>query len=157
VHIIRKRGCSFESRGDTKTKSITVRIQSLAEDLRAFVRVAHAIQRGHPPREMTDIISFGSLEAMRKVLTPKRLELLQAIRQERPASIYALAKTTGRDLRNVQDDVALLARLDLVSLSRGRHARAGVSPRVEYDQIRLDIPLTRVAAKDDKAFAKLAR
>lgn len=125
-----------------KTKSVTIKIQSLAEDLQAFGQVAHAIQRGHPPKAMTGSLSFSSLEAMRKVLTPKRLELLQVIRQERPASIYALAKTTGRDLRNVQDDVAMLARLDLVSLSRGRYARAGVSPRVEYDQIRLDIPLT---------------
>lgn len=126
-----------------KTKSITIKIQSLAEDLEEFGRVVRAIQRGHPPKKMIDGISFSSLEAMRKVLTPKRLELLQAIRQERPASIYALAKTTGRDLRNVQDDVAMLARLGLVSLSRGKHARAGVSPRVEYDRIRLDIPLSR--------------
>ena len=126
-----------------KTKSVTIKIQSLSEGLQAFGRVARAIQRGHPPKTMTDNLSFSSLAAMRKVLTPKRLELLQAIRQERPASIYALAKTTGRDLRNVQDDVAMLARLGLVCLSRGRHARAGVSPRVEYDRIRLDIPLAR--------------
>lgn len=124
-----------------KTKSITVTIQSLAESMEVFGRVVRSIQRGHPPKTMIDSIAFGSLEAMRKVLTPKRLELLQVIRQERPASIYALAKTTGRDLRNVQDDVAMLARLGLVSLSRGKHARAGVSPRVEYDRIRLDIPL----------------
>jgi predicted transcriptional regulator len=129
-----------------KTKSITIKIQSLAEDLDDFVKVAHAIERGHPPKTLIDVISFSSLEVMRKVLTPKRLELLQVIRQERPASIYALAKTTGRDLRNVQDDVAMLARLGLVSLSRGKHARAGVSPRVGYDQLRLDIPLTRGSA-----------
>lgn len=125
-----------------RTKSISIKIQSLAEDIQEFTRAARAIQSGHPPKTMTDSLSFSSLEAMRRVLTPKRLELLQVIRLERPASIYALAKTTGRDLRNVQDDVAMLARLDLVSLSPGSHARAGVSPRVEYDQIRLDIPLT---------------
>ena len=124
-----------------KTKIITITIQSLAEGLQAFGQVARAIQRGHPPKTMIDSLSFSSMRAMRKVLTPKRLALLQVIRQDRPASIYALAKTTRRDLRNVQDDVAMLARLGLVSLSRGRYARAGVSPRVEYDQIRLDIPL----------------
>ena len=126
-----------------KTKSITINIQSLADSLKTFRRVVRAVQRGHPPKKMIDVISFSSLEAMRKALTPKRLELVQAIRRERPASVYALAKTTGRDIRNVQDDVAMLARLGLVCLSRGRHARAGVSPRVEYDRIRLDIPLTR--------------
>jgi predicted transcriptional regulator len=126
-----------------KTKCITIKLQSLAEGLQDFVRVAHAIERGRPPKRMLDVLAFESLEAMRKVFTPRRLELLQVIRQERPASVYALAKATGRDLRNVQDDVAMLARLDLVSLSRGRHARAGVSPRVDYDRIRLDIPLKR--------------
>ena len=126
-----------------KIRNITIKIQSLAEDLQDFLRVANEIQHGHPPKTLIETRSFGSLEAMRKVLTPKRLELLQIIRRERPASIYALAKLTGRDLRNVQEDVAMLARLDLVRLSRGKHARAGVSPRVEYDQIRLDIPLAR--------------
>ncbi|MFI5351170.1 MAG: hypothetical protein ACHQ2Z_16620 [Elusimicrobiota bacterium] len=125
-----------------KIKSITIKIQSLAEDLDEFARVAHAIERGHPPKKLIENISFESLEAMRTVLTPKRLELLKAIRRERPASVYALAKTTGRDLKNVQDDVAFLARRGFVSLSRGRHARAGVSPRVHYDRIRLDIPLS---------------
>jgi predicted transcriptional regulator len=90
---------------------------------------------------MIDRLSFSSLEAMRKVLTPKRLELLQAIRRERPSSTYALAKSTGRDLRNVQDDVAMLARLGLVVQSRGKYPRAGVGLRVDYDRIRLDIPL----------------
>jgi len=126
-----------------KIKSVTIRIQSLAEVLQTFGQVARAVQRGRAPKAALDNLSFSSLEAMRKVLTPRRLELLQLIRRERPASIYAAAKAAGRDLRNVQDDVAMLARLGLVSLSRGKHARAGVSPRVEYDQIRLDIPLTR--------------
>lgn len=126
-----------------KTKNITIKIQSLAESAAAFLQVAKAIQRGHPPSKMIDEIAFDSLEVMRKVITPKRLELLQVIRHERPASIYALAKATGRDLRNVQDDVALLARLGLVSLSPGRHSRAGVSPRVDYDRIQLEIPIAR--------------
>lgn len=124
-----------------KTKCINITIQSLAESLQDFLRVIKAAERGHLPKKPIEGLSFESLEEMRKVLTPKRLELLQVIRQTRPASVYALAKATGRDLRNVQDDVAMLVRLDLVTLSRGRHARAGVSPRVGYDRIRLDIPL----------------
>jgi len=125
-----------------KTKIITIHIQTLAESAQDFLKVARAIRSGHPPKTMTDSLAFSSLEAMRNVLTPKRLELLQVIRRTRPASVYALAKTTGRNLSNVQDDVTMLARLGLVSLRRGPHARAGVSPRVGYDRIRLDIPLT---------------
>ena len=124
-----------------KTKHLTIKIRTLAEGLQEFARVVRDIQRGRPPKALLDTLAFESLDAMRKVLTAKRIALLQTIRHERPASVYALAKTTGRDLRNVQDDVAMLARLGLVSLSRGKHARAGVSPRVDYDNLRVDIPL----------------
>ena len=78
---------------------------------------------------------------MRNVLTPKRLGLLKAIREGRPQSICALAKATGRQLKNTQDDVAMLAKLDLVELERGHGKRAALKPRVRYDSIRLNIPL----------------
>lgn len=84
---------------------------------------------------------FESIDAVRNVLTPKRLGLLKAIREGRPRSVYALAKATGRQLKNTQDDVAMLARRDLVELKRGRDKRGALEPRVRYDSIRIDIPL----------------
>ena len=86
-------------------------------------------------------LTFESIDAVRNVLTPKRLGLLKAIRESRPKSVYALAKATGRQLKNTQDDVAMLARLDLVELKRGHGKRAALTPRVRYDSIRLTIPL----------------
>lgn len=84
---------------------------------------------------------FESIDAVRNILTPKRLGLLKAIREGRPRSVYALAKATGRQLKNTQDDVAMLARRDLVELKRGRDKRGALEPRVRYDSIRIDIPL----------------
>ena len=125
---------------DMTRKNITIKVQSLTElmsELASVVRDAQAGKIG-PPRVG---LSFESIDAVRNVLTPKRLGLLKAIREGRPKSVYALAKATRRPLKNTQDDVAMLARLDLVELKRGHGKRSPLEPRVRYDSIRLDIPL----------------
>jgi predicted transcriptional regulator len=121
-------------------KNITIKIQSLGEvmsELASVVRDAQAGKIGAPRVGL----SFESIDAVRNVLTPKRLGLIKAIREKRPKSIYALAKATGRPLKNTQADVAMLARLDLVELKRGREKRRTLVPRVRYDSIRLTISL----------------
>jgi predicted transcriptional regulator len=121
-------------------KNITIQVRSLGEVMSEFLSVVRDAQAGKigPPRVG---LSFESIDAVRNVLTPKRLGLLKAIREGRPKSVYALAKATGRPLKNTQDDVAMLARLDLVELKRGHGKRSALEPRVRYDSIRLDIPL----------------
>jgi len=59
---------------------------------------------------------FTSLEAVRSLLTEKRLALLHLIRERRPRSINALAKIAGRDFKNVHADVMLLRRCGLLQL-----------------------------------------
>jgi predicted transcriptional regulator len=43
---------------------------------------------------------------MFRALTEKRLELLKTIKDRKPSSIYELAKLSGRDLKNVLQDVS---------------------------------------------------
>lgn len=124
-----------------RIKNIVIGIQTLAEGFNEFSLAAGSIQRGRAPREEKEGVYFTSLEALRQVLTPRRLELLHEIRLKRPESIYELARMTGRQLKNVQNDVSILARIGLLSLSRPRQARARVVPRVEYDRLQLQIPL----------------
>lgn len=121
-------------------KNITIQVQSLDEVLSEFASVVRDAQAGKIGAPRIGL-SFESIDAVRNVLTPKRLGLLKAIREGRPKSVYALAKATGRPLKNTQDDVAMLARLDLVQLKRGHGKRKPLEPRVGYDSIRLDIPL----------------
>lgn len=84
---------------------------------------------------------FTSLEAARKALTPKRLELLRAIRQESPAPLARLAKVLGRDLKDVQEDVRALVDYGLVSLRKARSAsgRDIAIPRVRVKEIEFRI------------------
>ena len=53
-----------------------------------------AIGSGKAKRLSEDSISFQSLDQLRKFLTPKRLELLRAVKHQKPKSMYELAKLT---------------------------------------------------------------
>ena len=117
-----------------------IRIRSVGEALEDFRKTWKALERGREVRRQGGTY-FTSLEAARKVLTPKRLELLRAIRKENPDSLYRLARVVGRDLKNVQEDVRALAELGLVSLrkTRGSSGRPSTVPRVRFKEIEVRI------------------
>jgi len=78
------------------------------------------------------------------VLTDRRLELLRLIHKERPESIKALATLTGCDLKNVNADVHLLARLGFLDFGQetaGSQRRGRKPPRVPYAAVSLEIAL----------------
>jgi predicted transcriptional regulator len=124
-----------------KTRNITVGIRSLGESVREFVSDVHSLQRNEAPRGEKERIDFPSIEAMRQVLTSKRLQLLRLVRSRRPKSVYELAQFAGRDIKNVQDDVAMLVRMGLLDLTRSKQARARIIPHVLYDRIQIQIPV----------------
>jgi len=108
-----------------------IEIQSLDDGIKDFRVAWKAAAAGKPvtPRQGT---YFTSLEAARKVLTPKRLELLRAIRRRRPGSISQLAQLLGRDFKNVHADVQALARYGFVSLTTTRAGRRTSTPHVPF-------------------------
>jgi predicted transcriptional regulator len=118
----------------------TIRIKSFDAAADGFREAWRAVQESRPLKPRTGTY-FTSLEAARRVLTPKRLQLLRVIRAESPRSIYGLAQIVGRDITNVADDVRLLAEHRLVSLkkARGRGKRGAVVPRVTFSEIEVRI------------------
>jgi len=48
------------------------------------------------------------------VITPRRLEVLKALRQQGPMSVRALAKTLARDYKNVHADTRALEAVGLL-------------------------------------------
>lgn len=123
---------------DGATMKGRIEIQSLDEGIKDPRAVWKAATAGNPvtPRQGT---YFTSLEAARKVLTSKRLELLRAIRRDRPASISQLAQLLGRDFKNVHADVQALAGYRLVSLTTTRARRRTSAPRVPFSVIEFRI------------------
>ena len=59
-------------------------------------------------------LSFESARALFTELTPSRIDLLEALRQCGPCSVYALAKTVGRNYSNVHTDMGKLEEHGLV-------------------------------------------
>src|SRR3972149_3661636 len=118
-----------------KIKKVKIGIKSVKEVLDDFVKTGEAIERGKKVKKQTGVY-FTSLEAFRKVLTPKRLELLHIIKTQKPESINKLARTAKRDVKNVADDVKYLEQVGLVDKKEGR--RESILT-VKYVEIELKI------------------
>lgn len=123
-------------------KTMRIEIRSLDQVLADFREAFEAATEGkpYPKREG---VSFASLEAARNLLTPERVKLLMLIRRRHPASVYELAQLAERDLKNVHDDVELLERHGLLQTTRkSTLERQRRVPKVEYDEILVQIPLS---------------
>lgn len=85
-----------------------------------------------------DEIIFTSLEAVARVFSKGRMEILRAVIQKRPNSIYELAKLLGRDFKNVHTDVKLLADIGLLDLKEAKNSRNSLIPLAKFSGIDLD-------------------
>lgn len=99
-----------------------IQIKSLESSLKDFASAYHNISKRKPVKKKGGIF-FASIETVRRALTPNRMHLLTVIKQEKPASLYELAKLTHRDLKNVSQDIIFLENLGLVDLHKPRGAR----------------------------------
>jgi predicted transcriptional regulator len=98
---------------------------------RRFVDAWRRGERGHKFRERH--VAFESWDALARVLTERRLELLRYVRRHKISSIRALAKALRRDYSNVYSDVRTLSNAGLLDTEKG-------AMRADYDAIE-----TRVA------------
>jgi predicted transcriptional regulator len=88
---------------------------------RRFVDAWHRAERGESVHERH--LAFESWDALARVLTGKRMELLCYVHRHKVASVRALAKALGRDYSNVHADVqALIAAGLLEAAADGLHA-----------------------------------
>src|SRR5271154_3219754 len=99
---------------------------------RRFVDAWHRAESGEVFHERH--LAFESWDALARVLTGKRMELLRYVRRHNVASIRALAKALGRDYSNVHADVQALAGVGLLDV-----AAKGV--KAEYDAIETRIAI----------------
>ena len=121
-----------------KVKNIKIGVRSLDTAFEEWAQTFEKVRRGKKIDKRRGVY-FTSLEAMRKVLTEKRLELLHIIKEQQPDSVYELSKIVKRDLKNINSDLDLLRDIGLVSMSKARKGRERVIPRVNYDKIQLEI------------------
>ncbi|MDP2833422.1 MAG: MarR family transcriptional regulator [Pseudomonadota bacterium] len=73
------------------------------------------------------------------LLTPARIDLLDTLRRAGPCSVYALAKTAGRNYSNVHADVVRLIDLGLVERLEDE------TVYVPFNEIDIRLPLAQAA------------
>ncbi|HEX4113157.1 MAG TPA: hypothetical protein VH020_11530 [Stellaceae bacterium] len=99
---------------------------------RNFVDAWHRAERGKKFREHH--LAFESWDALARVLTGKRMDLLRYVRRHKIPSVRALAKALGRDYSNVHADVQALLKAGLLDNSAG-------GLRADYDAIETKIAI----------------
>jgi predicted transcriptional regulator len=102
------------------------------EASRRFVDAWHRAERGETFHERH--LAFESWDALARVLTGKRMELLRYVRRHKVNSVRALAKALGRDYSNVHADVQALTGAGLLDATDG-------GLRADYDAIETKIAI----------------
>lgn len=85
------------------------------------------------------VLSFSSPAQLFSVISPKRWELIERLQKIGPSSQRGLARTLGRDIKRVHEDLAVLMEWGIVENS------ADGKVFVPYDEIEADFTLKAVA------------
>jgi predicted transcriptional regulator len=102
------------------------------EAAQRFANAWHRAERGGTFNERH--LAFESWDALARVLSGKRMELLHYVRRHEVASVRALAKALGRDYSNVHADVQALTAAGLLETTDG-------AVRADYDVIETRIAI----------------
>ena len=102
------------------------------EAARRFVDAWHRAEHGKTFRERH--LAFENWDALARVLTGKRMELLRYVRRHNVTSVRALAKALQRDYSNVHADVQALTAAGLIDATDG-------GLQADYDAIETKIAI----------------
>ena len=85
---------------------------------------------------------FSGILALRQLLSNEKARILDTIKNEKPVSIYDLAKKLGRDFKSVSDDIKLLERFGFVDLvSEKTKKRVRHVPKLAVDLITIHVKI----------------
>ena len=87
--------------------------------------------------DATPTLSFTSYDDLMETLTPRVLELIEAIRQEEPSSINETARVVERDVKNVHEELGRLARLGIIFVEEEGQSKR---PVVWFDELVINLP-----------------
>ena len=119
-----------------KIKKVKIGIRSTDDALREAAGTMKSVAQRKKVRPKGHRLFFTSPEALRRFLTPKRLELIRLVRKRRPSSINELAVLAHRDFKRVYEDIMSLSKAGLVELVKDNGRKK--APRVA-DELRLEI------------------
>lgn len=119
------------------TSSTLVLTVTSSEEFHDDVTVSMtALARGETV-EATPTLSFASYDELMETVTPRVLDLIEAIRRNEPASINETARVVDRDVKNVHEELSRLAQLGIIVFEEdGQRKR----PVVWFDELVINLP-----------------
>lgn len=113
----------------------TLRITALpAEQVQAGI--LDRAERWEQGESVPHVVNFEDRARLRELLTDRRMELLEAVMDDPPESIRALAARLDRDVHDVHDDLHLLADYEIIHFREEGRAK---QPYVPYETVRVEV------------------
>jgi len=102
------------------------------------------IEVGHEGFFLFQKFGFGSdemekLAQIRSLLNSEKARILHAIKNNKPASVYGLARILGRDFQSVRKDCMLLQKLGMIGLEKQHGNRKSFKPVLKLDKLQINI------------------
>ena len=98
-----------------------------------------AAQDGEEFDDVQPVLNFGSYAELSRLLSPKNLELLEAIAENDPESIREAAELVDRDYKQVHRNLSELEDIGVIEFEGGGTGRAK-KPMLTYEGLEIDIP-----------------
>ncbi len=108
------------------------------DEMRARTMAVAHDERRVLPDELK--VWFTSTESFAKVLSAGNRALLRVVAERAPGSLDELARITRKAESNLSRTLRTMEGYGLVRLERGERGR--ITPKVMYDRVELDLPLT---------------
>lgn len=123
-----------------KARIKKIEIMPLEEWFRDLREMAQALDQGRRPKKKKSEMYFESLDAVRNVLTDRRLELWRTIRDRKPKSISEAAQMVGRGFRAVHRDLKYLEEYELITFKKRKGKRGDVQTPVSLvDELQVKV------------------
>jgi predicted transcriptional regulator len=116
--------------------TLVVTVES-SKEFRDDVTDAIEALEGGETVDSTPTLSFTSYDDLMETLTPRVLDLIEAIRREEPSSINEAARVVGRDVKNVHEELSRLAQLGIIFFEEDGQSKR---PVVWFDELVINLP-----------------
>ena len=123
-----------------KVKKINIKVMDIDEYFNHVESVLENYNKGKY-KEYPSTVSFANLTLLRKILSPRRVQLMSVIKHKKPESIYELAKMVNRERKSVITDINILNELGFVKLKRYHKEREIVKPEVNFEEIDIGVKI----------------
>ena len=116
--------------------TLVVTVKSSSEFHDDITDGIETLERGEAV-DSTPMLSFASYDDLMETLTPRVLDLIEAIRREEPASINETARVVDRDVKNVHEELSRLAQLGIIFFEKEGQSKR---PVVWFDELVINLP-----------------